>query len=54
MSDKIFFREKGKKAWIPGWICERQGQKIRIGSYVGDPFSRLWYDTWDIEIQERG
>jgi len=53
MSDRIFWREKGTKAWHAGWIVERKGNKIRIGNYAGDIFSRLWYDKFDIDIEEQ-
>jgi hypothetical protein len=53
MNDRIFWREKGTKPWHSGWISGRSGNKIRIGSYPGDIFSQLWYDTFDIEVEER-
>ena len=53
-TDKIFWREDGKKAWRTGWICERVGHKIRIGAYIGAPeHASIWYDKEDINMEPR-
>ncbi len=51
--DKIFWREKGTKAWKEGWIDKIDGLKIKITPYPNAVFGGVWYDRFDIDIEER-
>jgi len=52
MGNRIFWREKGTRPWREGWIVERHGEKIKIGTYI-DSYYGTWYDKKDLDVEER-
>lgn len=53
MTARVFWREKGTKRWHEGWITKQEGDMIRIGKYIDDTISGVWYDKKDLDIKER-
>lgn len=52
--ERIWWREKGQKAWKDGYIIEYLADKVRIGPHLWACESAcLWYDKKDLEIEKR-